>query len=119
MRLSALAVAVLTVLECATAFRPLLPSTKAMIAKPTSSFLKYSIVYHSDEDDNEQKQEEKPQQDPRETQKSADGDVASFEGYSDYDEMKEVTKHLNVDAYDSMAGGIIPGQQLSSLCSDD
>jgi len=114
MRLSLLAVAVALALESAAAFC-ILPSTNVAIAKHT--FLKYAIVYPDDDDD--EKEDTKKSKEAAASQKSADGAVASFEGYKDYDELSEVTETLNVDAYDSMAGGIMPGQQLSSLCSDD
>ena len=113
MRLSLLAVAVALALESAAAFC-ILPSTNVAVAKPT--FLKYAIVYPDDDDD--EPKDKKPKE-AAANQKSADGAVASFEGFKDYDELAEVTETLNVDAYDSMAGGILPGQQLSSLCSDD
>lgn len=48
----------------------------------------------------------------------------SLQGYRDSEEMKMhsgIDDDLNVDAYDNMAGGIIPGVQLSAggLCGDD
>ena len=116
MRLSFFFFTVAFAVETTTAFcvLPLKATVKA-------THLKYNIIYPDDAESEDQK---KPaanpaQQAPAAQQKSADGAVASFEGYQDYDELKEVTEVLNVDAYDNMAGGIIPGQQLSSLCSDD
>ena len=83
-----------------------------MIVKP----LCYQIVYPDDHENETKEETPKASAAP---QKTTDGAVASFEGYQDYDETKEANEMLNVDAFDSMAGGIIPGQQLSSLCSDD
>ena len=70
-------------------------------------------------DDAEEEKPEEAQNKPPVSQANADGSIASFEGYTDYDELAEVTEMLNVDAFDNVAGGIMPGQQLSSLCSDD
>ena len=83
------------------------------------TFLSYSIVYPDDDDDGEAEAQQQKPAPVQQTLKNADGAVASFEGYVDYNEMDEITEVLNVDAYDSMAGGIIPGQQLSALCGDD
>ena len=87
--------------------------------------LKYTIIGGADDD-------AEPEKDPwavdsgnsaqqnRSAQKSdavahGPGDLS---GYSDEYVEKEVDD-LNVDAYDSAAGGIMPGFNLSGLCGDD
>jgi hypothetical protein len=86
--------------------------------KTTNTALHYT-VYGAPEEEEEQ---EKPPVQQAKTVMDANGGPGSLDGYSDYDEAAEfagVDDDLNVDAYDSMAGGIRPGVQLSSLCSDD
>lgn len=86
--------------------------------------LRYQIVYPDDHEEanakeKKQRQDATAQAAAKPPVSAVDGAVATFEGYIDYDELQEATDMLNVDTYDRLAGGIIPGQQLSSLCSDD
>jgi hypothetical protein len=94
---------------------------------PRPTFLRYTVIGGVDE-------EEEPEKDPWAVASSATsltpkrsesaqtktvahgpGDLS---GYSDEYVEKEVDD-LNVDAYDSAAGQIMPGFNLSGLCGDD
>jgi hypothetical protein len=84
--------------------------------KATNTALHYQEIPGPDDEEEEKNKKQATVQAKAETSQGGPG---SLEGYSDYDEMAELDAELNVDAFDSMAGGIRPGFQLSSLCSDD
>jgi hypothetical protein len=113
MKLSVFFLTMIAALESATAFCNLPYRTTSQVVKQPVTFLKYAIVYPDDEIE-----EDTTPAEATPTQKNSDGSVASFEGYKDYNELAEVNQ-MNVDSYDNAAGGIVPGFQLSSLCSDD
>lgn len=117
-------------LELTTAFVILVPSKK--VASRQQSFLKYAIVYPDDDEDGKKEDAvdpnsvaaaAMPSQGPTSEDQSQGSNAGpdSLDQYRDIDEFEadEVNKDLNVDAYDSAAGGIMSGFQLSSLCSDD
>jgi hypothetical protein len=85
--------------------------------KTANTALHYTIIGAPDEEEQE-KNKQPPVQQAKTATDSQFG-PGSLDGYLDYDESAELDEELNIDAYDSMAGGIRPGFQLSSLCSDD
>ena len=85
----------------------------------TPTFLRYTIIGNPDDDAAVDKKDETDSE-VSEAATAVDqfGGPGSLDGYRDYDESGAVDE-LSVDSYKNEAGGIVPGFQLSSLCSDD
>jgi hypothetical protein len=113
MKLSTLSLALALTLESVSSFC-LVPSK---VSTPT--FLRYTIIGNPDDDVTDSRKSDSSSPVAQATAATDQfGGPSSLAGYSDYDEQSAVDE-LNVDAYDNAAGGIVPGFQLSSLCSDD
>jgi len=111
----------LTSIEKISSFASFLPSIRK-----SQTFLRYTVIGGIDDD-------EEPEKDPwavgsskstsQQRSASPKADTVShgpgdLSGYSDEYVEKEVD-NLNVDAYDSTAGQVMPGFHLSALCGDD
>jgi hypothetical protein len=98
-----------------------LGSASSFCIRPTTtslqSALRYTIIGNPDEEVEEASPAAVAQ--PTASTDSRFG-PSSLEGYSDYNERAEFETELGVDSFSNKAGGgIMPGFDLSSLCSDD
>lgn len=105
-------------LESALSFGILVPQQQSS-RRVAVTALRYTVIGPPPDDDDNDAEPFIPRQRQRQREALvADGGLPRDYSSDDF-HFAEGYDDLNVDAFDSMAGGIVPGHRLSALCGDD